>query len=141
MLARVIRLIALAAAVAAFAGSAGAASAGHGDKHWKQSGKASWYGPGLQGKRTTSGQVFNQNAMTAAHTTLPLGTKVRVTRKKTGKSVVVTINDRLPRKKSRIIDLSKGAARRLGIVNQGLATVTIVPVTSSGAEEVAEAPN
>ena len=141
MLAHVIRLVALAAAIVAFASNADAAPAGHSDKHWKQSGKASWYGPGLQGKRTTSGQVFNQNAMTAAHTTLPLGTKVRVTRKNTGKSVVVTINDRLPRKKSRIIDLSKGAARRLGIVNQGLATVTIVPVTSSGAEEVAEAPN
>ena len=141
MLAHIVRLVALTVAIVAFAGSADAAPAGHRDKHWKQSGKASWYGPGMQGKRTTSGQVFNQNAMTAAHTTLPLGTKVRVTRKTTGKSVVVTINDRLPRKKSRIIDLSKGAARRLGIVNQGLATVTIVPITSSGAEEVAEAPN
>ena len=141
MLARAIRLITLAVALVAFTGNADAGSARHGDKQWKQSGKASWYGPGLQGKRTTSGQVFNQNAMTAAHTTLPLGTKVRVTRKQTGQSVVVTINDRLPPKKKRIIDLSKGAAGRLGIVNQGLATVTIVPLTSSNAEEVAEAPN
>lgn len=73
---------------------------------------ASWYGPGFHGRKTASGQRFNQNAMTAAHKTLPFGTKVRVTHK--GRSVVVTINDRGPFIKGRGIDLSKAAARKLG---------------------------
>ena len=61
-----------------------------------QSGRASWYGPGFHGRRTASGETFNTNELTAAHRTLPFGTKVRVVNKKTGKSVVVRINDRGP---------------------------------------------
>lgn len=73
---------------------------------------ASWYGPGFQGKRTASGERFNQHAMTAAHRHLPFGTLVRVTHK--GRSVTVRINDRGPFIRGRTIDLSKAAARRIG---------------------------
>ena len=79
-----------------------------------QCGGASWYGPGFHGKKTASGERFNENAMTAAHKTLPLGTDVKVTNQRTGKSIKVTINDRGPFVKGRIIDLSKAAAARLG---------------------------
>lgn len=72
---------------------------------------ASWYGPGFHGRLTASGQRFNQYAMTAAHRTLPFGTKVRVSHK--NRSVVVVINDRGPFIKGRSLDLSKGAANKL----------------------------
>lgn len=75
--------------------------------------KASWYGPGFNGKRTASGERFNMHAMTAAHRTLPFGSKVRVTNRKTGKAVVVKINDRGPFVGGRIIDLSKAANKAL----------------------------
>lgn len=76
------------------------------------SGVASWYGPGFNGRRTANGERFNQWAMTAAHRTLPFGTLVRVTHK--GRSVTVRINDRGPFVRGRTIDLSKGAAKRIG---------------------------
>ena len=76
-------------------------------------GLASWYGPGFHGKRTASGEIYNMHAMTAAHRTLPFGSKVRVTNKSNGKSVVVKINDRGPFKSGRVIDLSKQANRSL----------------------------
>ena len=84
-----------------------------------QSGRASWYGPGFHGRRTASGETFNTNDLTAAHRTLPFGTKVRVVNKKTGKSVVVRINDRGPYAHGRIIDLSKASAQALGITGVG----------------------
>jgi len=80
-----------------------------------QTGAASWYGPGFHGKRTANGETFNTNDLTAAHKTLPFGTKVRVTNEKTGKSVVVRINDRGPYAHGRVIDLSKAAAEAVGI--------------------------
>ncbi len=80
-----------------------------------QRGKASWYGPGFHGRRTASGERFNTNDMTAAHKTLPFGTKVKVTNTKTGQSVVVRINDRGPYAHGRVIDLSKASARSIGI--------------------------
>ena len=89
-----------------------------------QSGKASWYGPGFHGKRTASGETFNTNEMTAAHRTLPFGTKVRVVNKKTGKSVVVRINDRGPYAHGRVIDLSRASAQAIGI--SGVGTVEVV---------------
>ncbi|WP_082673977.1 septal ring lytic transglycosylase RlpA family protein [Thiohalocapsa sp. ML1] len=88
-------------------------------------GMASYYGAGFHGRRTASGQRFDQHAMTAAHRTLGFGTRVRVTDKRTGRSVVVTINDRGPFKRGRIIDLSRGAAQRLGIVAAGVAPVRV----------------
>lgn len=88
-------------------------------------GVASWYGSHWAGRPTASGVVFKPEALTAAHRWLPLGTKVRVTRLSTRHSVVVTINDRGPYIGGRIIDLSKGAAQELAMVDQGLAEVRI----------------
>ena len=85
------------------------------------SGKASFYG-NESGSRTASGQRFNQNAMTAAHRSLPFGTKLRVTHR--GHSVVVTINDRGPFIRGRVLDLSKGAARAIGLTGAGVGHVT-----------------
>jgi rare lipoprotein A len=93
-----------------------------------QCGGASWYGPGFHGKKAASGQRFDQNAMTAAHKSLPFGTVVRVVDQRTGKSVKVTINDRGPFRKGRIIDLSKAAATQLGIRNAGTGKVCITRV-------------
>src|SRR5262245_53708801 len=88
-------------------------------------GLASWYGPKFHGRRTASGEVFNQDKFTAAHPTLPWGTKVKVTNLANGKSVDVRINDRGPFGKGRIIDVSRAAARSLGMVGQGIANVQI----------------
>jgi len=91
-----------------------------------QEGLATWYGGELHGSPTASGERFNKNAMTAAHRTLPLQTRVRVTNKRNGKSVVVRINDRGPfGNKKRIIDLSEAAARVIGIIDAGVAPVRI----------------
>lgn len=90
-----------------------------------QCGLASWYGPGFHGKRTASGERFNENAMTAAHKTLPMGTIVKVKNQRTGKTIKVRINDRGPYAKGRVIDLSKAAAARLGTKNAGVAKVCI----------------
>jgi rare lipoprotein A len=91
---------------------------------WRQTGMASWYGPGYNGKRASSGEVFDQNALTAAHATLPFGTRIRVTLTATGRSVVVRINDRIPRR-DRIIDLSRRAARELGLIGVGTGRVAL----------------
>ena len=92
---------------------------------WQQSGIASWYGgPRWKGKPTASGSRYDQDALTAAHATLPLGSRVRVALDGTGRSVIVTINDR-PGTRSRVIDLSRGAARALGILDRGVARVTL----------------
>lgn len=85
---------------------------------------ASWYGPGFHGRKTANGERFNQNAMTAAHKTLPFGTRVRVSYK--GRSVVVRINDRGPFIKGRSIDLSKGAARRIGCSGVCIVNMTVL---------------
>ena len=90
----------------------------------EQTGVASWYGPGLQGNRTTSGERFDMWGMTAAHPCLPMGTRLRVTVPGTGRTLIVTVNDRLPSRR-RILDLSKGAARALGIASRGVAVVQV----------------
>lgn len=90
-----------------------------------EEGMASWYGPGFHGKKTASGEVFNQYAMTAAHKTLPLGTRVRVTNLDNERSVLVRINDRGPFSKERIIDLSRAAASRLEITGRGTGRVRV----------------
>lgn len=94
----------------------------------QQCGGASWYGPGFNGRKTASGQRFNQNAMTAAHKSLPFGTVVKVVDQRTGKSVRVTINDRGPYHGGRIIDLSKAAAGKLGFQARGTTKVCITQV-------------
>ena len=87
-------------------------------------GIASWYGPGFHGRRTSSGERFDQDGLTAAHHRWAFGTRVRVTLLSTGRSVVVTINDRLPRQ-DRIIDVSRGAARELGLIGPGVGRVRL----------------
>lgn len=94
--------------------------------HKNECGGASWYGPGFNGKKAASGERFDQNAMTAAHKTLPFGTIVKVVDQRTGKSVQVRINDRGPYIDGRIIDLSHEAARRLGMLQAGTAKVCLV---------------
>lgn len=88
-------------------------------------GIASWYGKKYHGRTTASGARYDMNEMTAAHRTLPFGTRVQVTRVSTGKSVIVTINDRGPFAKKRIIDLSRKAASQLGIIKKGHAKVQL----------------
>jgi rare lipoprotein A len=113
------------------------------DAGWSESGQATWYGPRHAGLRTTSGEAFDPGRLTAAHASLPMGTWVRVTVENTGHSVVVRVNDREPPHGVRCIDLSHAAAARLGIVNSGVADVTLAQVSGpDDAEvEVAEAPD
>ena len=89
-------------------------------------GKASWYGPGFHGKRTASGERFDMNDLTAAHRTLPFGTRVRVRNIQNGLEVVVRINDRGPQIRDRIIDLSKAAAAALDLLQAGEAPVVLI---------------
>jgi len=90
-----------------------------------QEGVASWYGPGYHGKKTSSGEVFDQDALTAAHPYWAFGTRVKVTFLQTGRSVVVRINDRFPSHKGRAIDLSRGAAKAIGMIGPGTGKVRL----------------
>jgi rare lipoprotein A len=89
------------------------------------SGNVSWYGPGFHGHRTANGERFDSQSLTAAHKTLPFGTLVRVIDTQSGKSTLVRINDRGPFCRGRILDLSEGAARHLGIRGKGTASVRL----------------
>lgn len=97
----------------------------HSHGHYEKTGYASWYGKRFNHKRTSSGERFNMHAMTAAHRTLPLHTRVEVTNLKNGKKVRVRINDRGPFVRNRLIDLSYGAAKKLGIAGHGVARVKV----------------
>lgn len=90
-----------------------------------EEGIASWYGPGFHGKKTASGERFNQYSISAAHKILPLGTEVRVTNLENHRSLILRINDRGPFVDDRVIDLSRGAAQRLGVIGKGTARVRI----------------
>lgn len=90
-----------------------------------QSGVASYYGPGFHGRRTANGETFNMNALTAAHRTLPFGTKLKVTNLANGKSTVVRVNDRGPYVNGRVLDLSVAAARAIGSTSSGTARVKL----------------
>ena len=90
-----------------------------------QTGEASWYGPRFHGRTTASGDTFNQEAFTAAHASLPFGSKVRVTNLFNGKSVEVVINDRGPYVDNRIIDVSRAAAKALNMKKVGTTTVRL----------------
>jgi rare lipoprotein A len=90
-----------------------------------EEGIASWYGPGYNGKRTSSGERFEQDDLTAAHPTWPFDTRVRVTLLSTGKSCVVRINDRFGAHKGRVIDISRGAARKIGLIGPGSGRVRL----------------
>ncbi|MEM8600310.1 MAG: septal ring lytic transglycosylase RlpA family protein [Bacteroidota bacterium] len=88
-------------------------------------GTASWYGYKYAGRPTANGETFDPEGLTAAHRTLPFGTRVRVTRADSGAEVIVRINDRGPEPQDRIIDLALGAAREIGMVQEGLTTVRL----------------
>ncbi len=92
---------------------------------YEQVGNACWYGPRLHGRITASGERFNQNQLTAAHQSLPFGTKVRITNLENKKTVRVTINDRGPHAGNCAIDLSRAAARRLSMMESGIVRVRI----------------
>ena len=94
-------------------------------RKFSQTGMASWYGRQFHGRKTASGETFDMNALTAAHRSLPLNCFIRVTNKANGKSVVVKVNDRGPFHDNRVLDLSYGAAKQLGITNAGTAKVSI----------------
>jgi rare lipoprotein A len=93
-----------------------------------QIGRASWYGEAHQGRRTASGDVFDMYQLTAAHPTLPLGSRARVTNLNNGRSVDVRVNDRGPVIPGRIIDLSYAAAQALGAVSAGIVRVRVIPL-------------
>jgi rare lipoprotein A len=93
--------------------------------HYVETGTASWYGPGFHGNRTSSGEVYTAAEMTAAHQTLPLGTRVVVTNLENGRSIEVRINDRGPFAKGRILDLSHAAAQEIGLIDNGTARVRV----------------
>ena len=95
------------------------------DPNYDEVGLASWYGPGFHGRRTASGQRYDMNASTAAHKTLPFGTRVQVTNLENGRSVSLTINDRGPFVRGRVIDVSRSAAGRLGFRGKGTARVRV----------------
>ena len=94
-------------------------------RKFSQTGTASWYGRQFHGRKTASGETFDMNAMTAAHRSLPLNCYIRVTNRNNGKSVVVKVNDRGPFHGNRVVDLSYGAAKQLGITSAGTVKVSI----------------
>jgi rare lipoprotein A len=121
---------AVAAVVAGLSGLLGGPSLARADldaasQRRAEVGTASWYGPRFHGRPTASGERFDQDALTAAHKQLPLGTIARVTNLANGRQVVVEINDRGPFKGRRVIDLSRAAAHRLNMAESGLARVRI----------------
>ena len=94
-------------------------------RKFSQSGVASWYGRQFHGRKTASGETFDMNGLTAAHRSLPLNCYIRVTNKDNGKSVVVKVNDRGPFHGNRVLDLSYGAAKQLGMSGSGTSNVSI----------------
>lgn len=104
-----------------------------------QRGIASWYGGRFHGRRTASGEVYDMDGLTAAHPSLPFGTRVRVQSLVNGRTVDVRINDRGPHIRKRVIDLSRGAARALGLIESGLGTKPVVLSVLTPAEAADEA--
>ena len=96
--------------------------------------RASYYGPGFNGRRTASGHVFRQGELTAAHRSWRFGTKVRVTNLRNGRDVVVTITDRGPYVRGRSLDLSVGAARAIGATGAGVVSVRLDPLCATAAD-------
>ena len=111
--------------IAALAAAAANAQGCQGAPDHREAGMASWYGKRFQGRPTASGKAFDMYAMTAAHRTLPLGSKIRVTNRSNGKAVLLTVNDRGPYIDGRVLDVSYAAARELGFVRKGLAKVRV----------------
>lgn len=102
------------------------------DTGWQQEGEASWYGPGFHGRQTASGEVYDMEAMTAAHNQLPFGSRIRVLNLDNGRETQVRINDRGPFARGRVLDLSRAAARAIGMLGPGTARVRIEVLERSG---------
>jgi rare lipoprotein A len=102
------------------------------DPHYDETGYASWYGQDFHGKKTANGEIYNMNALTAAHKTLPLPTFVKVTNVENGRSIILRVNDRGPFVKGRIIDISRRGAQLLGFDKQGVTRVRVQAVDESG---------
>ncbi|EJN38902.1 rare lipoprotein A [Pseudomonas sp. GM84] len=113
------------ASLALFSLLAGCASHDVDPSGYDKTGTASYYGSRHHGKRTASGEAFNQNGLTAAHRSLPFGSRVLVTNLANKRSVVVRINDRGPHTRGRLIDLSRAAAEKIGMVRSGTARVRV----------------
>ncbi|WP_204360752.1 septal ring lytic transglycosylase RlpA family protein [Pseudomonas putida] len=113
------------AALALFSALAGCASHDVDPRGYDETGTASYYGSRHHGKRTASGEAFNQHGLTAAHRTLPFGSQVLVTNLSNQRSVVVRINDRGPHTRGRLIDLSRAAAEKIGMLRSGTARVRV----------------
>lgn len=107
------------------------AACGTSKSTFTQSGQGSYYADKFRDRPTASGTPYRPSKLTAAHNTLPFGTKIRVTNTRTGRSVKVTVNDRGPHVKGRIVDLSKKAARRIGLVDAGVAPVQLKVVRAA----------
>src|SRR5260370_17635953 len=101
---------------------------------WFEVGQASWYGLKFQGKKTANGEAFDMNGLTCAHRSLPLGSWVRVTNLKNRQSIFVRVNDRGPVPENRIVDLSYGAARAVGLSSTGIGKVKLEPVRGGDPE-------
>jgi rare lipoprotein A len=95
-------------------------------KGFIQTGTASWYGPGFHGRKTANGEIYNMHALTGAHKTLPLVTYAKVTNLENKKSIVIKINDRGPFIGNRMLDLSRAAAKKLGVLHKGTARVQLI---------------
>lgn len=104
-------------------------------------GRASWYGPGFDGRRTANGEIYDSSQLTAAHKTLPFGTFVRVTNPSSGASVVVRINDRGPFKPGRVIDVSRAAAEQIGMIRAGTMVVRLELITEQVQSQAVAAGN
>ncbi len=105
---------------------------------FSETGRASWYAPGFHGRKTSSGEKFDMNTMTAAHRTLPIPSYARVTNLANGKSVIVRINDRGPFHNSRVLDVSKAAAQKLGFISRGTANVRVEQIVPGKNNRVAD---
>jgi len=104
--------------------------------NFSETGTASWYGPKFHGKKTSSGETYDQYAYTAAHKTLPFGTRLRVTNLDNGRTTKVVVNDRGPFKSGRIIDLSRAAAQDIDMIGTGTARVRIEAIGTSGTQKI-----
>ena len=108
------------------------AASGNVEPGWVQIGVASWYGEPFDGRPTASGEIYDQDAATAAHQTLPFGTRIRVQNLDNGRTATVVINDRGPFVKDRILDVSRRVARELGMIGPGTARVRITVLEVGG---------
>ncbi len=110
------------------------------DEVYPQYGNASWYGKSLHGKKTASGELFDKHSFTGAHKSLPFGTLVRVKNLRNGKEVIITVNDRGPFVRGRVIDISRAAANIIGIISRGVTRVRVDIISMPGGVDIISMP-